>query len=108
MTKRFISGIIISDKCPFTQIAVDFLSMESFFFFEFSDIKIPLKPGGCKLPKGVIYTNGAVWQEDDCTTCTCMDGKLKCQAEMCQQTCINATYVKGECCPRCNGKDNIT
>lgn len=62
-----------------------------------------VKPGGCKSIKGVIYKNGASWQEDDCTTCTCVDGARKCQAEMCHITCSNATYVSGECCPRCYG-----
>ncbi|KAL1124532.1 hypothetical protein AAG570_001158 [Ranatra chinensis] len=61
----------------------------------------PVKPGGCKSGSGVIHENGASWKEDDCTSCTCVGGYRKCHAAMCHQTCPNATYVKGECCPRC-------
>ncbi|XP_014251759.1 cysteine-rich motor neuron 1 protein-like isoform X2 [Cimex lectularius] len=49
-----------------------------------SEPELAVKPGGCKSSKGVIYENGASWEEDDCTTCVCLGGMHKCQAAMCQ------------------------
>ncbi|BES89565.1 Cysteine rich transmembrane BMP regulator 1 [Nesidiocoris tenuis] len=43
------------------------------------------KPGGCMTERGVIYENGATWEEDDCTNCTCKEGSKTCQAGMCHQ-----------------------
>lgn len=97
---------VLPMDCPATKIPPNQCCPVCVFNHNIMDIAPRiLKPDGCKSAKGIIYQNGASWQEDDCTHCTCADGKRKCQAEMCLQTCANATYVPGECCPRCNVTD---
>uniref|UniRef100_A0A0A9Z851 Cysteine-rich motor neuron 1 protein n=2 Tax=Lygus hesperus TaxID=30085 RepID=A0A0A9Z851_LYGHE len=44
-----------------------------------------MKPRGCMTDRGVVYEDGATWEEDDCTYCACKDGYKSCQAGMCQQ-----------------------
>ncbi|KAJ8867536.1 hypothetical protein PR048_031338 [Dryococelus australis] len=59
-------------------------------------------PHGCISSQGKILQNGDSWQEDPCTSCVCVDGLKKCQAYMCEVSCVNPTYVPDECCPFCN------
>jgi hypothetical protein len=63
-----------------------------------------LLSGGCVSSTGKLYQNGGEWQEDPCTTCTCVSGAKKCQAHMCVLRCDHPRYVPDECCPLCDGK----
>jgi hypothetical protein len=63
-----------------------------------------LESGGCVSSTGKLYQDGGEWQEDPCTTCTCIAGTKKCQAHMCVLRCDHARYVPDECCPLCDGK----
>ncbi|KAK9510415.1 hypothetical protein O3M35_005207 [Rhynocoris fuscipes] len=61
-------------------------------------------PEGCKSGRGIIFKNDQSWYEDECTKCTCVKGEAKCLAAFCiTNTCQNATWEEGDCCPRCNG-----
>lgn len=60
---------------------------------------------GCISPSGKFFKNGMAWKEDDCTACQCQDGKMSCQAEMCQTSCSNPRTMAGYCCPVCDGSD---
>ena len=59
---------------------------------------------GCQSNVGDVYKNNETWKEGDCVTCHCVDGKKRCQAEMCVKTCRNPRPVTGRCCPICDGK----
>ena len=59
---------------------------------------------GCRSSVGDVYKNNETWKEGDCVTCHCVDGKKRCQAEMCVKTCLNPRPVPGRCCPICDGR----
>jgi len=51
---------------------------------------------------GVYYSNGAEWNLDDCTFCSCIEGELLCEAFACEEpSCENPIYTNGQCCPDC-------
>ncbi|XP_058838033.1 cysteine-rich motor neuron 1 protein-like isoform X1 [Topomyia yanbarensis] len=66
-------------------------------------------PGNCCMPcrKSYCITNtfrkhGQKWRSDDCTTCECHYGEVKCQQSYCQPPdCLNYELIPGECCPVC-------
>ena len=62
---------------------------------------------GCQSSEGDVYKNNETWREGDCVTCHCLDGKKRCQAEMCVKTCLNPKPVPGRCCPICDGRSNV-
>lgn len=64
--------------------------------------------GGCVSSSGKLYQDGGEWQEDPCTTCTCIAGTKKCQAHMCVLRCDHARYVPDECCPLCDASSVVT
>ncbi|XP_031559263.1 cysteine-rich motor neuron 1 protein-like isoform X2 [Actinia tenebrosa] len=49
------------------------------------------------------YRLGEMWQQDDCTACTCRTGrKSHCRKSMCKTpTCAKTIHLKGRCCPAC-------
>ncbi|XP_058458045.1 kielin/chordin-like protein isoform X1 [Malaya genurostris] len=66
-------------------------------------------PGNCCMPcrKSYCITNtfrkhSEKWRSDDCTTCECYYGEVKCQQSYCQPPdCLNYKLIPGECCPIC-------
>lgn len=52
---------------------------------------------------GDHYRLGEMWQQDDCTACTCRTGrKSQCRKSMCKKlTCAKTIHLKGRCCPAC-------
>ncbi|TRY80007.1 hypothetical protein TCAL_08936 [Tigriopus californicus] len=74
---------------------------------EFTDEDI-LDMGGCNW-KGEVRTNGESWHphilpfgEYTCVTCTCKEGKTKCQRKSCVKlNCIHKVTDPNGCCPRC-------
>ncbi|XP_021928456.1 cysteine-rich motor neuron 1 protein-like isoform X3 [Zootermopsis nevadensis] len=64
--------------------------------------------GGCVSSTGELHQNGEDWQEDPCTTCTCVAGAKKCQAHMCVLRCDHPRYVPDECCPLCDATSVVT
>ena len=63
---------------------------------------------GCQSSEGDVYKNNETWREGDCVTCHCVDGKKRCQAEMCVKTCLNPKPVPGRCCPICDGRSKMS
>ncbi|XP_037077100.1 cysteine-rich motor neuron 1 protein-like [Pollicipes pollicipes] len=60
---------------------------------------------GCRSPSGKYHSSSEQWQEDDCTTCRCVDGAHTCQRPMCKVTCRHPRTVPGRCCPVCDVSD---
>ncbi|CAG7823855.1 unnamed protein product [Allacma fusca] len=56
---------------------------------------------GCITSAGKVYNNSDIWEEDACTLCECVEGRIKCHAAMCRVQCENPIHIPGECCPRC-------
>ncbi|XP_019635444.1 PREDICTED: kielin/chordin-like protein [Branchiostoma belcheri] len=53
------------------------------------------------------FVHGESWQRDPCTTCTCMNGRVRCHTQSCPMTVepgCRAVHVQGQCCPNvvCN------
>ncbi|CAH1246674.1 KCP [Branchiostoma lanceolatum] len=53
------------------------------------------------------FVHGESWQRNPCTTCTCMNGRVRCHTQSCPMTLENgcrAVHVQGQCCPNvvCN------
>lgn len=63
---------------------------------------------GCMSSSGAAYDNGETWQENDCTTCSCIEGVARCQAELCAVQCTNPRMVSGQCCPHCDEPLTVT
>ncbi|KAJ9586287.1 hypothetical protein L9F63_020069, partial [Diploptera punctata] len=59
-------------------------------------------------PSDCVSPNGQTWQDDPCTTCTCVHGTKKCQSYMCMLRCEHPRYVPGECCPLCDSTSVVT
>ncbi|PSN44046.1 hypothetical protein C0J52_26083 [Blattella germanica] len=75
---------------------------------EDSDENTGALPDGCISPTGKVLQNGEDWQDDPCTTCTCIGGVKKCQAYMCVVRCEHPLHVHGECCPLCDSTSVVT
>nr|CAD7261286.1 unnamed protein product [Timema shepardi] len=67
----------------------------------------PTHPDGCITSGGKMLQNGHSWHEDPCTPCVCQGGHKKCQAYMCEVSCVNPTYVPDDCCPLCDSTSVI-
>ncbi|XP_076365142.1 chordin-like isoform X1 [Tachypleus tridentatus] len=73
-----------------------------------------LAAGGC-LFGDVIHPNGDFWHptvqpfgEMKCVTCSCKDGKQKCERERCPKfSCVVKIEEENECCPRCIDSSEI-
>ena len=51
---------------------------------------------------GIYYDNGAEWNIDDCTFCSCIEGEIMCAVAACEEpNCANPIYTDGQCCPTC-------
>ncbi|XP_047464832.1 thrombospondin-2-like isoform X2 [Mugil cephalus] len=51
---------------------------------------------------GRVYKQGDDWDFDSCTSCACQDGKVVCHQVLCPPvSCINPSFIDGECCPVC-------
>ncbi|XP_055590171.1 kielin/chordin-like protein isoform X1 [Uranotaenia lowii] len=49
--------------------------------------------------------HGEKWHNDDCTTCECYFGEVKCQQSYCKPPdCLSYKKVPGECCPVCDNE----
>lgn len=67
-------------------------------------------PGNCCMPcknnyciQDAYRKHGAKWSVDECTTCECLYGEIKCQQSFCQPPdCLNYKQIPGECCPVCD------
>ncbi|XP_068084832.1 cysteine-rich motor neuron 1 protein [Anabrus simplex] len=59
-------------------------------------------PNGCITMAGTIIQNGQQWEDDSCTHCTCVKGKRRCTAYMCEVTCLKPRKEPGQCCPICD------
>ncbi|XP_066539616.1 cysteine-rich motor neuron 1 protein-like [Hoplias malabaricus] len=56
----------------------------------------------CRAPGGDLYVEGETWNLDECTRCTCRQGRVLCDTEMCPPTlCQSPTRSKDTCCYTC-------
>ncbi|XP_035388755.1 cysteine-rich motor neuron 1 protein-like isoform X2 [Electrophorus electricus] len=56
----------------------------------------------CRAPGGGLYVEGETWNLDACTRCTCRQGRVLCDTEMCPPTlCHVPTRGKDTCCHVC-------
>uniref|UniRef100_A0A2C9K5C6 VWFC domain-containing protein n=1 Tax=Biomphalaria glabrata TaxID=6526 RepID=A0A2C9K5C6_BIOGL len=62
---------------------------------------------GCVSESGQVHNESDTWKENDCTTCTCRNGKAECQAEMCAVECLKPKRVPGQCCSVCEETCNL-
>ena len=62
--------------------------------------------GECMSSSGQIFKDKDKWTEDDdCTECTCVNGKKNCVAESCQfVSCKNPVKTPGVCCKSCGNE----
>ncbi|XP_031418057.1 kielin/chordin-like protein [Clupea harengus] len=55
--------------------------------------------------QGEVYVSNEHWEEDECTSCTCVSGEVHCQTERCPPTNCAAdetpALIPGMCCPHC-------
>ncbi|XP_075218123.1 crosveinless 2-secreting protein [Lycorma delicatula] len=62
---------------------------------------------------GVTYKDGETWQLDQCKSCVCHEGQVRCAMEMCPQLNVpcppNFHLMRdpGQCCPRCVESDGV-
>lgn len=69
-------------------------------------------PGNCCVPCKNSYCihhtfrkHGDKWRGDDCTTCECQYGEVKCQQSYCNPPdCLSYKQIPGECCPVCDNE----
>ncbi|XP_053683871.1 cysteine-rich motor neuron 1 protein-like [Sabethes cyaneus] len=67
-------------------------------------------PGNCCFPcrnsycmHDIYRQHGEKWRSDECTTCVCHYGEVKCQQSVCKNPgCLNHKMIPGECCPVCD------
>ncbi|XP_077096592.1 cysteine-rich motor neuron 1 protein isoform X4 [Siphateles boraxobius] len=56
----------------------------------------------CRAPGGELYVEGETWSLDECTRCTCRQGRVLCDAEVCPPLlCHAAVKSKDTCCSVC-------
>lgn len=95
-------------KCSPKQIPLNLTSPT-----DYKDIQYGV-PGNCCFPCKESYClhptfrrHGAKWHSDDCTTCECLYGEVKCQQSSCKApNCMTYKYIPGECCPVCDSDDS--
>ncbi|XP_038068738.1 zonadhesin-like isoform X3 [Patiria miniata] len=58
-------------------------------------------PKSCKRGDEVV-PHGDTWQSGPCKSCSCSNGRIDCESNVCPTlTCSETVKVKGECCQRC-------
>ncbi|XP_014674134.1 PREDICTED: uncharacterized protein LOC106814344 [Priapulus caudatus] len=64
--------------------------------------KIDTCPGDC-LYEGEVYTDGQTFKHADgpCVGCTCLNGTVSCEREVCRETCTHGTRSAAQCCSEC-------
>ncbi|BES97591.1 Hypothetical protein NTJ_10405 [Nesidiocoris tenuis] len=61
----------------------------------------------------ITYKDGESWQVDNCRSCDCQGGLVKCMAEMCpnvNKPCppnYKLVDIPGQCCPKCVESDGV-
>jgi len=51
------------------------------------------------------HQHGAVWMEDNCRSCVCVNGHVSCFTQQCPNViCSRPVLAKSQCCPMCLGK----
>nr|XP_061824703.1 cysteine-rich motor neuron 1 protein-like [Nerophis lumbriciformis] len=56
----------------------------------------------CRAPGGEFYVEGETWDLDECTRCTCRQGRVLCDTEVCPPAlCQTPTKNKDTCCHAC-------
>ena len=59
---------------------------------------------GCEF-NGYQLDHSQTFEQDACTTCTCLQGRVECSTTTCPVlTCPSQTTPDGECCPQCTGQ----
>ncbi|XP_077998040.1 cysteine-rich motor neuron 1 protein-like isoform X2 [Glandiceps talaboti] len=61
-----------------------------------------LLPVSCISIDGAEHHHRDTWKEDDCTSCVCSHGQIKCYSHVCPLVqCKTPVLKKGQCCPTC-------
>uniref|UniRef100_A0AAY4CKR8 Cysteine-rich motor neuron 1 protein n=1 Tax=Denticeps clupeoides TaxID=299321 RepID=A0AAY4CKR8_9TELE len=56
----------------------------------------------CRAPGGELYVDGEMWNLDECTRCTCKNGRVLCDTEVCPPAlCQTPARSKDTCCHVC-------
>lgn len=56
----------------------------------------------CRAPGGELYVEGETWSLDECTRCTCRQGRVLCDSEVCPPVlCHRPIKIKDSCCYVC-------
>ncbi|XP_067310953.1 cysteine-rich motor neuron 1 protein-like isoform X2 [Pseudorasbora parva] len=56
----------------------------------------------CRAPDGELYVEGEIWSLDECSRCTCRQGRVLCDAEVCPPLlCHTPIKSKDSCCYTC-------
>ncbi|MBN3290083.1 CRIM1 protein, partial [Polypterus senegalus] len=56
----------------------------------------------CRAPGGELYVEGETWQLDTCTRCTCRQGRVLCDTEVCPPVLCHSPFkAQTACCYAC-------
>lgn len=56
----------------------------------------------CSGDNGTLHLNNEKWKVNACKTCSCLNGQVECQTDICPEpACKNPKRVEGICCPVC-------
>ncbi|XP_035279890.1 cysteine-rich motor neuron 1 protein isoform X1 [Anguilla anguilla] len=59
-------------------------------------------PSYCRNEEGDIFLAAESWKPNTCSSCVCLDGKIRCFSESCPLVgCVRPVLRKGQCCPYC-------
>ncbi|XP_043088267.1 cysteine-rich motor neuron 1 protein-like isoform X2 [Puntigrus tetrazona] len=60
----------------------------------------------CRAPAGELYVEGETWRLDECTSCTCRQGRVLCESESCPPLlCHTPVRSRDSCCYTCSEED---
>jgi hypothetical protein len=68
---------------------------------ESTPIPSPSRARSC----GAHRAHGTAWAEDNCRSCSCVNGNVSCFTQQCpRRICSRPVLAKHQCCPMCLGK----
>uniref|UniRef100_A0A672JZN4 VWFC domain-containing protein n=1 Tax=Sinocyclocheilus grahami TaxID=75366 RepID=A0A672JZN4_SINGR len=63
----------------------------------------------CRAPAGELYVEGETWRLDECSSCTCRQGRVLCDSESCPPLlCHTPVRSRDSCCYTCTGTHTLT
>jgi len=84
---------VIKEDCGITCKAEWIASQDGILTYNFSD---------CWDNYGMRHEHQDSWLRDDCTNCTCDNGRITCEEVVCPVlACFDTVFETGQCCPSC-------